>query len=82
MMLSAIIGTDISLSSGLGVGIIVAAFLAGVVVVVAVRLYMDRTRRATLAAELAAIKTAAEAEAQKICAQAEAQAKSEYLKRR
>jgi len=80
MIFGTLAGIDIS--SGLGVGIVVAAFVGGAVLFVVVRAIIDKARQATLATELSAIRTAADAEAQKICAQAEAQAKSEYLKRR
>jgi len=80
MIFGTLAGIDIS--SGLGVGIVVAAFVGGAVLFVIVRAIIDKARQATLATELSAIRIAADAEAQKICAQAEAQAKSEYLKRR
>ncbi len=72
----------LDISPGLSIGIAVAAFVVGAVIVFAVKGYGEKIRRATLDAELSALKTTAEAEAQKIRAQAEAQAKSEYIKRR
>lgn len=70
------------ISPGTAVGIAIAAFFAGTAVTIAIKAYTDKMRRATLDAELSALKTTAEAEVQKIRAQGEAQAKSEYIKQR
>jgi ribonucrease Y len=56
--------------------------LIGGLVVLVVKIYLDKLRKSTFQAELNALKTTAEAEAQKIKAQAEAEAKSEFLRRR
>jgi len=69
MIFGTLAGIDIS--SGLGVGIVVAAFVGGAVLFVIVRAIIDKARQATLATELSAIRIAADAEAQKICAQAD-----------
>ncbi|MCD4823553.1 MAG: ribonuclease Y [Phycisphaerae bacterium] len=62
---------------GLSIGLII-----GAVLIIVIKAYTTKIQKATLEAEMTAMKTATEAEAQKIHAQAEAAAKSEYLKKR
>jgi len=62
---------------GVGTG-----FLVGAAVVLVVKIYASKAQKASLDAELKALRTTAEADAQKIRAQAEAAAKSESLQQR
>jgi ribonuclease Y len=60
----------------------IGTFVLGAMGAIALKLWMDHSRRAAAEKELAAARAAAEAEAQKLRAQAEAEANSEFIKRR
>ncbi|RPI59895.1 MAG: DUF3552 domain-containing protein, partial [Planctomycetaceae bacterium] len=62
---------------GLAIGLI-----AGTGTMYAIKSFIERSKKATVEREMAAVQAAAESEAQKILAQAEVQAKTEFIRRR
>jgi ribonuclease Y len=70
------------ITTGIAVAVGLGAFFFGAGVIFVAKVYTEKMRRATAAAEIAGLKNAANAEAQKIRAQAEADAKTEFLRRR